>query len=805
MSDNRWRRIEELFHQAASLAPVPRSEFLAEICAGDVELRREVESLLANDKSKGDLVGTAVKRAVDQLPSESADAGGDLVGQRIGPYSITELIGAGGMGRVYAADDSRLGRKVALKFLPNELTDDPAALERFRREARTLSALNHPNICTIFDIIEEHERTVIVMEYVEGVPLRGPLPPDQALKYAAQICDALDAAHRKGFIHRDLKPANIQVTPVGIKLLDFGLARIASGSDDETLTLGLSQAGVVMGTPAYMAPEQADGQPADERSDIFSLGAVLYEMLSGRRAFPGDSVARVLSAVWRDDPAPLQAPPALERVIMQCLKKAPAERFQTIAEVRAALQQFPANPQEELPSIAVLPFVNLSADKENEYFSDGLAEEIINVLAKIPGLKVIARTSAFAFRGKEQDITKIAQALQVRTILEGSLRRAGNRIRVTAQLINALDGSHLWSERYDREMTDVLGMQDEIAAAIAAALRMKLSIEKDRPGKRDTEDKEAYHLYLRGRYLQNQRSPELMRKGMEYFERAIAKDPFYALPYAGLSDLLCIAGLWGREAPNKIYPRAVESATKALEIDDGLADALASLAFAKDLHYWDWAGSEEKFKRAIHLKPNSPLAHVWHSYHLSMLGRHDQAIEQARRGIDLDPLSTSVNFGAVRAYFYARRYDEAITQGRRGLELGSNDFPTLLQLGQSYVEKGMPDEAIASCQESVDVSERHPVALGILGQVYGLSGKREQAQKIIEELIGLANRAYVPPATIAFVYLGLHAIDELLPWLEKAYLDRSAILPYLVNSPAADRLRPEPFLQDLRRRMNLAP
>ena len=803
MSGERWRQIENLFHEAASLPPTERTEFLARACGGDAELCRQVESLLANDKSNDPLLGAAVTKAVNQLSFEPRNEIDHLLGRCIGPYKISELIGTGGMGRVYAAEDLRLGRKVALKFLPDEFTDDPAALERFRREARTLSALNHPHICTIFDIVEEDGRPVIVMEHVEGTPLRGPLPTDQVLKYAKQICDALDAAHRKGFIHRDLKPGNLQLTKVGIKLLDFGLARIVGGSEETTLTLGSSRAGAVMGTPAYMAPEQAEGKPVDERSDVFSLGAVLYELLSGRRAFAGDSLAAVLSAVLRDDPAPFEAPPPLKQVVLRCLKKDPDARFQTITEVKTALDRAGSHAQEPDSSIAVLPFVNLSADKENEYFGDGLAEEIINALARIPGLKVIARTSAFAFRGKEQDIIKIGQALSVRNILEGSVRRAGNRIRITAQLVRAEDGSHLWAERYEREMSDVFGVQDEIAAAIATALKIKLSVEKERPAQPDTQDKEAYHLYLRGRYLQNQRSPDLMRKGMECFERAIDRDSSYALPYAGLSDLLCITGLWGREPPNKIYPRAIAAASKALEINNRLGDAHASLAFARDLHYWDWTASEEEFKRALDLNPNSSLGHVWYSYHLSMLGRHNEAIELARRGVDLDPLSTSVNFGAVRAFFYARRYDEAISQGRKGLELGSNDFPTLFQLGESYMQKGMPDEAIAFCQHSVDVSEHHPVALGSLGHVYGLSGRREQAQRIIDELIDLSERTYVPPATIAFVYLGLRIVDRLNQWLEKAYLDRSAILPYLVVSPSADGLRPDVNFQDLRRRMNL--
>jgi len=803
MSGERWRQIENLFHEAASLPPTKRTEFLARACGGNAELCSQVESLLANDKSNDPLLGAAVTKAVNQLSAESRNEIDQLLGRCIGPYKISELIGAGGMGRVYAAEDLRLGRKVALKFLPDEFTDDPAALERFRGEARTLSALNHPHICTIFDIVEEDGRTVIVMEYVEGAPLRGPLPTDQVLKYAGQICDALDAALRKGFVHRDLKPSNLQLTKAGIKLLDFGLARIVGGSEETTLTLGSSHAGAVMGTPAYMAPEQAEGKPMDERSDVFSFGAVLYEMLSGRRAFAGESLAAILSAVLRDDPEPFEAPFPLKRVVLRCLKKNPDERFQTITEVKMALDRAGLHAQEPDSSIAVLPFVNLSADKENEYFSDGLAEEIINVLARIPGLKVIARTSAFAFRGKQQDITKIGQALSVRNILEGSVRRAGNRIRITAQLVRAEDGSHLWAERYEREMSDVFGVQDEIATAIATALKIKLSVEKELPTQHDTQDKEAYHLYLRGRYLQNQRSPELMRKGMECFERAIERDSSYALPYAGLSDLLCITGLWGREPPNEIYPRAIAAASRALEIDDRLGDAHASLAFARDLHYWDWAAGEEEFKRALDLNPNSSLGHVWYSYHLSMLGRHNEAIELARRGVDLDPLSTSVNFGAVRAYFYARRYDEAISQGRRGLELGSNDFPTLFQLGESYMQKGMPDEAIALCQHSVDVSEHHPVALGSLGHIYGLSGRREQAQEIIDELTDLSERTYVPPATIAFVYLGLRIVDCLNQWLEKAYLDRSAILPYLVVSPSTDSLQTDLSLQDLRRRMNL--
>jgi eukaryotic-like serine/threonine-protein kinase len=380
-------------------------------------------------------------------------------GERLGPYEILALIGAGGMGEVYRACDTRLKRIVAVKRLKSKHST------RFEQEARAIAALNHPNICQIFDIGPDY----LVLEYIEGAPLAGPAPVAKAIRLAKQIAEALDAAHRKGVIHRDLKPANILVTTEGaVKLLDFGLAKQIADAD-ETLTLE----GTVVGTAAYISPEQAAGKRIDTRSDIFSFGAVLYELLSGRRAFSGENSASTMAAILHKEPAPLDAPPALQQIVKRCLAKAPGERFQTMAEVVTALESEPEQPAR--PSVAVLPFANMSGDKENEYFSDGLAEEIINALAQIPGLKVTARTSAFAFRGKESDIRKIAEALDVRTILEGSVRRAGSRIRVTACLINAADGSHLWVQRYDREMADIFELQDEIAHAIASVLQVNLS------------------------------------------------------------------------------------------------------------------------------------------------------------------------------------------------------------------------------------------------------------------------------------------------------------------------------------------
>ncbi len=468
-------------------------------------------------------------------------------GTKLGPYEILASLGAGGMGEVYRAHDPRLGRDVAIKVCAQQFTD------RFEREARAIAALNHPNICTLHDIGPNY----LVMEFIEGAPLTGPLPLDVALRHAVQIADALSAAHAKGITHRDLKPANILVTASGIKLLDFGLALLSCDADghqraatDVTAIVGMTMPGTILGTAAYMSPEQAEAKPVDARSDIFSFGLVLYEMLSGRRAFTGDSAIATLAAILYKEPEPIEVSPALQSIITRCLRKSPADRFQSITQVKDALlaatsgvsspgatvsgAQTALHGQgssiERMPSIAVLPFANIGGDKEDEYFSDGLAEEILNFLSQIPGLKVIARTSSFAFRGKEQDITKIAETLRVRTILEGSVRRAGSRVRVTAQLIDAEDGSHLWSQRYDRDLADVFAVQDEIAQAIASALRVKLS-GTPAPFEQYKPSLPAYEALLKARHYQGASRPDLLSRAKECFEQAIALDPKFALAH----------------------------------------------------------------------------------------------------------------------------------------------------------------------------------------------------------------------------------------------------------------------------------
>ena len=509
-------------------------------------------------------------------------------GVRVGPYEVVSLIGVGGMGEVWKARDPRLGRDVAIKVLPEAFAADPDRQRRFEQEARAIAALNHPHICQIHDVGPGY----LVLEYVDGAPLRGPLALAEAVRLALQVADAMGAAHQKGILHRDLKPANILVTKDSrVKVLDFGLAKVMTPEQDVTRT----NEGTLAGTAAYMSPEQAQGRPLDARSDVFSFGAVLHEMLAGAPAFGGRSTADVLSAVLRDEPRTLQAPIPLQRIVRRCLAKDASERFQTMGEVAAELAQAVVRPADQQPSIAVLPFANMSRDPDDEYFSDGLAEEIMNLLAHVPALKVTARTSAFAFRGKEQDITKIAEALRVRTILEGSVRRAGRRIRVTAQLINAEDGYHLWSERYDRELTDVFAIQDEIAQAIAAALKLKLTSR----AVRHTPTFPAYEAFLKARHHLRSFTPEAHARGKEWCERAIALDPEYAAPHALLGLSYLFMGMHAARPMGEVAPLIRREALRALEMEPFEADPHFLLGAVAAAHDYNWPEALREFQSAM--------------------------------------------------------------------------------------------------------------------------------------------------------------------------------------------------------------
>ncbi len=732
-------------------------------------------------------------------------------GTKVGPYEILARIGAGGMGEVWKARDTRLGRIVAIKKVKEQHS------ERFKQEARSIAALNHPNICQLFDIGPDY----LVLEYVEGKSIPCPLPEREAVRLAIQIATALEEAHKKGILHRDIKPSNIMMTDEGsVKLLDFGLAKLyeqdagSAGvppaiSKSPTAEFPATQAGAVLGTLAYMSPEQAQGQPADARSDIFSFGLLLYEMLSGRRAFSGDSTPAVMAALLRDEPLPLQSSPSLEKIVRRCLVKQPSGRYQTMSEVKAALDllladKVSAASAEPQPSIAVLPFVNMSGDKEQEYFSDGLAEEIINALAQIPGLKVIARTSSFSFRGKETDIGQIRDRLKVQNVLEGSVRRSGNRIRITAQLINTADESHLWSQRYDREMTDVFIIQDEISQAIAEKLRLRLA--GGRPlVKGQTENLEAYNLCLKGRYHLFEMTPQSMRKSKECYEQALALDPNWSLAWNGLAFSLFHLGYAGSAPPKTTNAQAKRAALKALELDSRLPEAHATMGLLHAVGY-DWINAELEFRRALEINPASAeVSALYDYYYLVPMRRLDEALAESRKALEVDPLSPFLHFRLGERYYLTQQWDRALEKFRDAFELGSYYFWAPLFTGVIYVGSKKFSEAIQAAEIAVRIEERSPILKGYLGWIYAKSGRTAEAQKLLSELHERARVEYVPYFSFLAIHLGLREIDMAFDMVEKAVEEREFKMTHLHVDPLFDPLRSHPRYPALLRKMNLEP
>jgi eukaryotic-like serine/threonine-protein kinase len=708
-------------------------------------------------------------------------------GTRLGPYEIVDLIGSGGMGEVHKAIDTRLGRTVAIKLLFDTHTD------RFEREARAIAALNHPHICTLYDVGPDY----LVMEYVEGIPLEGPLPAKEAARMALEIAGALEAAHAEGIVHRDLKPANILVTRSGVKLLDFGLAKVQPAAAAEG-TVTQTQAGTILGSAGYMSPEQVRGQPADARSDIFSFGVVLYEMLSGRRAFDRGNAVSTMAAILHTEPGPIEAPPELASVMARCLRKSPSERFQNMAEVITALEVPEQDPGPNKDScIAVLPFANMSGDKDNEYFSDGLAEEILNALTKLPELRVVARTSAFAFRGKDQDIRGIGETLGATHVLEGSVRKAGNRVRVAAQLIGIRDGCHLWSERYDREMTDIFAIQDEISEAIVNVLKLKLARTVRRPV-----TPAAFEAYLRGRYFWNKRTESDLNRSIEYFNQALALDPGYALAHAGLADAFIVLGVFGLRAPSDAYPKAKAAALRAIDFDATLAEAYDSLGHVKAALDWDLPGAEQDYKRALELNPNYPSAGRGYGYILSLMQRHEEALAQLKGARDLDPLSMSVNAFLGLVSMKARRYDQGIAASRVAVELDPNNPQGHWILARALDAANQLPEALAEAEKAASLSGGSQPYNGHLGYAYARIGDRDRALEIVRKMQELAKTRYISAYYLALIYATLGEPDLALASLEKAYEERDTRL-LEVFDPAFDILRSDVRFQDLVRRIGL--
>src|SRR5258708_2615820 len=752
-------------------------------------------------------------------------------------YRIVSKIGEGGMGEVYLADDTRLRRKVALKVLPEHIAGDADRMLRFEREAFAASGVNHPNILTIFEFGAAGKTHFLASEFVEGVSLRERMSRPgitvtETLEIAIQIASALQAAHEAGIIHRDIKPDNVMIRTDGyVKVLDFGLAKlsepgaVATGfiSDPEAQTrMQLqAQAGMIMGTVAYMSPEQARGQEVDRRTDVWSLGCVLYEMLTRQQPFRGETIADALANIIHREPTPLltlrqDANAELERIINLTLAKDVDERYQTAKDLLGDLKQLQKRLEFEAElerssapflrteaqtqvirapvtaetttrnSIAILPFSNLSTDPDNEYFCDGLAEELLNALAKIDHLKVAARTSAFSFKGKNTNVSEIGQKLSVKTVLEGSVRRSGNRLRITVQLVNASDGYHLWSERYDRELQDIFDVQDEITLAIVDALKLKLfSEEKAALLKRYTDNTEAYQLYLQGRYCYNKYTPEYFQKGIEYFEKAIELEPQYAPAYAGLG--FCYGSLFyfGAVSPNQIVPKWRALIDKSLEIDDRLGDAYLSRASIEFYYDWDFAKAELDYQRAIELNPNSPDAHWRYGHFLANCGRFDEAIEQGERALELDPLSLVVQFFMSRIYLLAQRVEHGFEQLRKMQAIEPNFAGGLTQLGGLYLTTGKYDEAIEAYKKALTLGQFVVPALSYLGAAYAIAGKRDDAYRTLDQLFAMEQGQYVSPFSIARVYSGLGENDKAFEWFEKAFEEHSGEMVALKSETLA--------------------
>jgi eukaryotic-like serine/threonine-protein kinase len=723
------------------------------------------------------------------------------VGDKLGPYEILAAIGAGGMGEVWKARDTRLNRIVAVKRLKGQHS------ARFEQEARAIAALNHPHICQIFDIGPDY----LVLEYVEGEPLlspskRRPVSVEEAVRLATQIAEALDTAHRKCVVHRDLKPANIMVTSEGsVKLLDFGLAkqvvRSAEAGSDETGTIE----GTVMGTAAYMAPEQAEGKPLDGRSDIFSFGAVLYELVSGRRAFQGENSISTMAAILHTEPAPLDAAAALEQIVKRCLAKQPGERFQSAAELRAALEKVSIKtveePSDRQPSIAVLPFANMSRDADDDYFSDGLAEEILNLLAKIKGLKVIARTSSFAFRGKEQDITKIAETLRVATILEGSVRRSGSRLRVTAQLIDAVDGSHLWSERYDREMADLFDLQDEIAQAIACALEVKLS-GTPAPLQQYKPSLPAYEALLKARYYTGMFRPDLFPRAKECYEQAIALDPKFALAHFGYGSYFAVMATLGALPANQAMPVARSQARKALELAPSLPEGHALLGYTAGLFEYDWKEADRCFRLAMARDPVPINVRLLHAvYYLLPTGRPAEAVQQIELGLQEDPLNLLLRHNRAFCLVGTGRDEEAAEGYREILEL--NPAMTLAQIGLAgyHASRGELDQALALSERAYALAPVLPDVIGLLAGLLKRAGDTRRGDELLQKL--QPADAYGVPRGLTVYQWVLREFDAMADWIEKAIdqHDPSGVL-YLRLWPGGE-LRSTPRWAGLMRKLNL--
>jgi eukaryotic-like serine/threonine-protein kinase len=767
-----------------------------------------------------------------------------VIAETISHYRIIKELGAGGMGEVYLAEDTRLGRQVALKFLPASFQYDPERRTRFLSEARATSALRSPHIAAIFDIGEHDGTMFLVMEYVEGELLsaklkRGPLPIREAIDIATQIADALAEAHALGIVHCDVKSSNLIVNERGFaKMLDFGLAKADDSKLDEaadrTRQVGEQTAmGVVFGTLSYMSPEQALGQAFDHRSDVFSLGVVIYEMLSGRLPFVGDSSPEVIDKIIHSEPPPISrlnyaVPPELERIARKCLEKEPERRYQSMRELLTDLRNLQRDndsgghtqmsikrktealgrtrSRKAIDSLAVLPMENLSPEQETEYLSDGITESIINNLSQIPKLRVMARSTVFRYKGRRvPDPQEIGHELGVRAVLAGRVLQRGDSLVIKVELVDTDDGSHLWGASYNKRMSDIFSIEEEISHEISDALKLKLTnAQKKGLARRSTENAEAYQLYLKGRYHWNKRTEGGIKKSIEYFEQAIALDRNYALAYAGLADAYNLMASYSAKPLATPYLRAKATALKALSLDDSLAEAHAALAAVKLWREFDFQAGERGFRRAIELNPGYSTAHLWLSLYLAAVEKIDEALSEIRFAQELDPLSRVINLNLARVFYFARQFDESIDQCRKTIEMYPEYLIPHRRLGIAYAEKGMFEEAEVEFKKALALAENDTETMSAMGYAYASEGRIEDARDVLKRINEIAKTDYVSPYSMARIHVGLGETDAAFEFLEKTYQERHGILTYVKVEAAFDRIRSDSRFTDLLGRIGLS-